>query len=988
MAAQALITALRNTERISALDETGLLDTGAEEAFDRLGRLAGKVLRVPVVLISFVDNERHFLKSCIGLPQDLTTRRELPLSHSFCKHVVSSGEPLLVRDAREHPLLRDNPAVTDLDVIAYAGVPLVASGGHVLGTFCVADIRPRQWSEEESRILRDLAESAMTEIELRIQLREQTAAAEVEHRWIEEHVARVQAEEAQLKIANVLESITDGFVALDSEWRFTYVNGRAERSLGRSRAELLGRVIWDAFPPSQAAAFHDHCQQARNEQIPVHFAEYYPPNGRWYELDIFPSADGLSIYFRNITARKHAEAESRQRMRIDSALARVASAFAITPEADIHEVLSILGETLDVDRAFVFRFDIARSRVSTSHEWCAPGTEPQIEHLQSVDAAPIAGLMRALGAERVLAIGDVAAPPAEIAWDSAFLAAHGVRAALVVPIFAPTGELIGLVGLNDHRKAREWVQSELHALGVVGDMFSTHLARRAAEAALRASEQEHRGLFENAHDAILIFDPEDEAILHANARACQMYEVPREELIGMSIRSFSKDPSGGVQHVSRTLDADRPYSFETVQFRPDGSEMFLEINASPVQFRGRKAILSVNRDVTERRVLEEQLRQSQKMEAVGQLAGGVAHDFNNLLTAISGHTQLLLLDEEVEHVREDLLEIKAAAERAASLTQQLLAFSRKQVLEPKVFSPNATVAEMDRMLQRLIGEDINLRTVLASDLGAVRADPGQLEQVVLNLAVNARDAMREGGKLTIETRNVVLDAEYVSHHADVTPGAYVMLAISDTGCGIRPEVLPHIFEPFFTTKGEEKGTGLGLSTVYGIIKQSGGHVWVYSEVGHGTTFKIYLPRVETKLPDAPKADAPAALSGGSETVFLVEDEPVVRLLVQRVLERSGYKVLDAENGRQALDILGKHEGPLDLLITDVVMPQMGGRELAEQIRPQRPDLRVIYMSGYTDDAILHHGVLDPGMHFLHKPFTPDLLTRKVREVLGEVLPSS
>ena len=988
MAAQELITALRNAERLAALSETGLLDTGAEEAFDRLGRLAAKVLRVPVALISLVDQNRQFFKSCLGLPEPWASCRETPLSHSFCRHVVESGKPLIVRDAREHPDLRDNLAIPDLEVIAYAGVPLVTSGGHVLGTFCVADTRPRQWSEEEVRVLRDLAESAMTEIELRIQLREQTAAAEVERRWFEEHVARNQAEEAQKKIANVLESITDGFVALDSEWRFTYVNGRAERSLGQSRTELLGRVIWDAFPPSRSAAFHDHCQQARAEQIPVHFAEYYPPNGRWYELDIFPSADGLSIYFRNITARKHAEAEARRRLRIDQALARVAGNFAVVPEADIDQILSILGEAIDVDRAFVFRFASRGSALTASHEWCAPGIEPQIEHMQGLDPAPIANFMRVLEGSKVFAIGDLAAPPPEIARDSAFLAGHGVRAALVAPILSPTGELIGLVGLNDHRKAREWVESELHALGVVGDMFSTHLARRAAEAALRASEKEYRGLFENAHDAILVLDPEDETVLDANARACEMYEVAREELIGMSIRSISKDPQGSVQHVHRTMDANLPYSFETVQLRSDGTEIFLEINASPVQYRGRKAILSVNRDVTERRVLEEQLRQSQKMEAVGQLAGGVAHDFNNLLTAISGHTQLLLLDEEVEHAREDLQEIKAAAERAASLTQQLLAFSRKQVLEPKVFSLNTTVVEMDKMLRRLIGEDIHLRTALAADLGAVRADPGQLEQVVLNLAVNARDAMVEGGKLTIETRNVVLDHEYASHHADVTPGAYVMLAISDTGFGIEQEILPHIFEPFFTTKGEGKGTGLGLSTVYGIIRQSGGHVWVYSEVGYGTTFKIYLPRVETKFSYAPKADAPAALSGGSETVFLVEDEPAVRLLVRRVLERSGYTVLDAENGQQALDLLGAHEGPLDLLITDVVMPQLGGRQLAEQIRPRRPDLRVLYMSGYTDDAILHHGVLDSGMHFLHKPFTPELLTRKVREVLGAVVPSS
>ena len=362
----------------------------------------------------------------------------------------------------------------------------------------------------------------------------------------EERVARTQAENTQQRIADVLECITDGFVALDAEWRFTYVNGRAERSLGQSRGELLGAGdLGRVFPRARRSLFTTTAKRLEPSRSRFTSRNTILRAAGGTSSTSFPFSDGLSIYFRNITARKHAETESRRRQRIDHALAGVASVFAVAPEADIDEVLSVLGETLDVHRALVFRFDMTRSRVSTSHEWCAPGAEPQIEHLQGVDAAPIVGLMRGLGAGKVLAIGDVAAPPPEIADDSAFLAAHGVRAALMAPILSPTGELIGLVGLNDHHEAREWVESELHALGVVGDMFSTHLARRAAEEALRTSEQEYRGLFENAHDAILVLDPEDEVVLDANARACEIYGVARPELIGMSIRSISKDPNGG-----------------------------------------------------------------------------------------------------------------------------------------------------------------------------------------------------------------------------------------------------------------------------------------------------------------------------------------------------------------------------------------------------------------------------------------------------------
>jgi len=392
-------------------------------------------------------------------------------------------------------------------------------------------------------------------------------------------------------------------------------------------------------------------------------------------------------------------------------------------------------------------------------------------------------------------------------------------------------------------------------------------------------------------------------------------------------------------------------------------------------------VWGTQRDVTDQRHLEEQFRQSQKMEAVGQLAGGIAHDFNNLLTAILGNTQLLLRDlPPGDSKRGDVEEIRKASERAASLTRQLLAYSRRQMLQPEVLDLNVVVAEMDRMLRRLIGEHIALVAVLASDLGRVRADPNQIEQVIVNLAVNARDAMRDGGKLTIETANVDLDEAFAQVHLGSVPGPYALLSVTDSGVGMDASVRAHLFEPFFTTKEVGKGTGLGLATVYGIVKQSGGYISVFSEPGRGSSFRIYLPRLDSTAdkPATPQRGGPAR---GSETILVVEDEPAVLALSQRALEAQGYVVLAASDAAAALRVVERHGGTIHLLLTDVVMPGLSGRELADRLRAQRPGIRVLYMSGYPGDAVVQHGTLPSGSAFLQKPFSPDGLARKVRDVL-------
>jgi signal transduction histidine kinase/CheY-like chemotaxis protein len=391
---------------------------------------------------------------------------------------------------------------------------------------------------------------------------------------------------------------------------------------------------------------------------------------------------------------------------------------------------------------------------------------------------------------------------------------------------------------------------------------------------------------------------------------------------------------------------------------------------------------SLRQEIAQRESLEAQFRQAQKMEAVGRLAGGVAHDFNNQLTAILGYTELLARRGGEAAARHDLEQIRKAATQAATLTRQLLAFSRKQVLQARVLSPNAVVHDMRSILSRMLGEDVQLEIVLAPDAGNVRTDPGQLQQVIMNLAVNARDAMPHGGRLTLETSNVTLDETYARSHVEVKPGAYVMLAVSDTGCGMSEEVRQHLFEPFFTTKEHGKGTGLGLATVDGIVRQSGGSIGVYSEPGRGSSIKIYLPHVAASEESAPPREPPSPPRQASETILLAEDEELIMQLAERVLVRAGYRVLKARRGDEALALAAEHQGPIDLLITDVVMPGgVSGRDLAHGLSERYPALKVLYVSGYTDNAIVHHGLLDHGVNFLAKPFSVESLCARVREVL-------
>jgi two-component system cell cycle sensor histidine kinase/response regulator CckA len=507
--------------------------------------------------------------------------------------------------------------------------------------------------------------------------------------------------------------------------------------------------------------------------------------------------------------------------------------------------------------------------------------------------------------------------------------------------------------------------------------------RKRAEEALARSQATYRslvedspfGIFESALDGRLIaVNPGLVSILGYASEA---------ELLHTNLATdVYVDPSERARLVEAALKSGT-LAAESQWRRKDGTTITVRQTGRVVRdAQGRVEYFNVIvEDVTERQLLEAQLRQAQKMESVGRLAGGVAHDFNNVLTAIFGYADLVLEDLPPDSAaRQDIEEIRKAAERAAALTRQLLAFSRQQVLAPVVLRVNDLVEDIAKMLLRLVGEDIAVRLALARDVGNVRADPGQLQQVLMNLVVNARDAMPTGGKLLIETANAALTEQYAELHQPVVPGAYMMLAVSDTGIGMDAETKARIFEPFFTTKEKGRGTGLGLSTVYGIVKQSGGYIWVYSEPGRGTTFKLYFPRVVEPAEALPPPKEMATLSG-TETILLAEDDEMLRPLSKGLLEKLGYRVLEAENVERALAVASAYAGPIHLLVSDVVMPGASGRELARRLAPTRPDTRVLFVSGYTDDAVVHHGMLEPGLTFLQKPFTPAALARKVREVL-------
>jgi two-component system cell cycle sensor histidine kinase/response regulator CckA len=792
--------------------------------------------------------------------------------------------------------------------------------------------------------------------------------------------------EAQLRA--ILDAALDAVITMGADGRVTSWNPQAEAIFGWPAAEAVGVELADLVIPAALkeahrrglraflATGHGPILRRRLEIQAVHRDGHEFP----VELTVTPlRLNGtwrFSAFIRDLTERKAAERTLVAQHSVTRILAESGDLEIAAPA-----ILRTLCEALGWDVGALWVVDREAEQLRAVAVWHAPSVEVREFEAQTRSSRfpPGIGLPG-----RIWATGEPAWI-ADVTQDTNFPRARvaalgGLHGAFGFPITVGA-EIVGVVECFI-RTIRRPDNALLDMVASVGSQVGQFIERRRAEQQLRTKAAEYRLLFDANPAPMWVFDAETLRILAVNDAALRQYGYSREEFLSLTILDI-RPPEDRERLLQLRRDPSGPRRYSELRHRKkDGTIIDVEVSADSLVFAGRPARIVLVQDVSHRKLLEEQLRQAQKMEAVGRLAGGIAHDFNNLLTVIGGHSELLLHELDAEDTRRgDVLTIQEAGERAGELTRQLLAFSRKQVLEPQVLDLNGLLRDSERLLRRLLTENLELRIVLAPEIGRIRADPVQLRQVVLNLVVNARDAMPDGGLLTLETQNADIDAEYTARHGLVSAGRYVLLAVSDTGVGMDAETKGRIFEPFFTTKERGRGTGLGLATVYGIVQQSGGFIWVYSEPGRGATFKVYLPRVDAEVTAESERPVPES-PRGSETIVLVEDDKQVRDLAERALERQGYTVRTAANAAEAMRLLESDAGPVHLLVTDVIMPGMNGRELAERLALFYPDLKVLYVSGYTDDVIVRHGMLGPDTSFLQKPFTPDALARKVSQVLG------
>jgi two-component system, cell cycle sensor histidine kinase and response regulator CckA len=776
-------------------------------------------------------------------------------------------------------------------------------------------------------------------------------------------------------LERVFQGLQDALSIVDSGGRVICVNDAFARMFGFGTRRVLGHSLNALLMPPDREAESRWISEclARGEAITLE-TERLRKDRQSLEVSLssIPLGDGsVCTVYRDISARKWAE-------KMSLALYRVAERSSTA--RDLQQFYAAVHEIVD---QLMYAKNFAIALVD-------PATEllsfPYFVNEQEKPPAP--GKLGQGLTEYVLRTGESLLADGGCLQQLAkrgVVELNGIRAAEWMGVPLKVGNhAFGALVLQNYSKQSRFSERDKDILSFVSQQVASAIENKRTEQALRRSEARYRSLVQSSVYGIYRSSLEGKFLDVNPALVAMLGYDSAEEVLALDPQ---KDVFVNAPEQARLMDefrrTGRMDGIEVKWKRKNGSAVTVRISGRAVSSADEPAdvLEAIAEDVTERRVLEDQFRQAQKMEAVGRLAGGIAHDFNNLLMVISGYTEVALgqMGEE-DPLRSKVHAIQLASDRATMLTRQLLAFSRKQMLELKVIDVNAIVQDMERLLRPLIGERIELSTKLAADAGRTRADAGQLEQVLMNLVVNSKDAMPQGGKIEIETRSVTLDDTHRGEQTFIRTGSYVVVSVIDNGMGMDKETQSRIFEPFFTTKEKGKGTGLGLSTVYGIVKQSGGYILVQSELQHGTTFHIYLPRVEEELES--KGPTPAARSAdtGTETVLLVEDEESVRQLVRETLEAKGYRVLEAENGEAALHAVASQSGPIHLLITDVVMPNMGGHELAERLLEERPTMKVIYLSGYTEEALVE-GKID-GKAFLQKPFTLQTLSRKVREVLG------
>jgi PAS domain S-box-containing protein len=929
---------LTRPDRLAALRRTTLLDTPPEEAFDRLSRMAARLLGTPVSLISLVADDHQYFKSAIGLPEPWASHRTTPISFSFCGGVVSSGEPLVLEDARRHPLLRHNPVIRELGWVSYAGVPLRTREGQVVGSFCVIDKTPRLWSERDIALLQDLAASVVTEIELRAQT--------AERRYAEE--GRRASEE---EFHNTFEDSGIGMALISTDGRWLRANRALCTLLGCTPEDLIGQSIESQTHPDDAPANREAVRLLLAGECSTYTMEtrYLRSSGEivWglVNVSLVPDPDGdpshLIAGIQDITERKQVEN-------------------ALRSSEERYRLLA------KVRKEAVWDWDLVTDLVTWDE-----GTGPLLDYQRGEPGDTAAwwyDRIHPADRERVVGSIDEALAKGDPTWSDEyrFRRADGSYAEVN----------------NRTHIARD--EAGIPAR-VIGAMSEVPKSRRA--------DPRLKEVLEALTVGVWLVDRQGHIVM-SNSSSHQLWGAPHR-----AVESFAEykawwpdtgelvrpEEWGPARAIRGEISVNEEMKIEAF----DGTQKTILNSATPIWDPGGEIVGAVNisEDVTgkkaedaARREKDERLRSAEKMEAIGRLAGGVAHDFNNLLTGILSYTDLILQELRPEDpLRADVEQIRDAGKRAANLTRQLLAFSRRQLLQPRIVSLATMVRNLEPLLRRLLGPAITLETQFDPDLANVRIDPERLEQVVVNLIQNAKQAMPDGGTVRIETVNLELEPTPSRRQEGPVAGS-VRLTISDTGTGMDEATQARVFEPFFTTRQASGGTGLGLSTVHGIVEQSGGRISVQSEPGQGAAFTITLPRYTGDEPVEAQSEWRTP-QGGKETLLLVEDEAPVRDSVKRLLEWHGYRVIEARNGLDALAIYENSQTGIDLVLTDLVMPEMGGNELVERLRARNPELRVLFMSGYTEKPVLGNGAVQPGTGFVEKPFTVDTLMQRLREVL-------
>jgi PAS domain S-box-containing protein len=816
----------------------------------------------------------------------------------------------------------------------------------------------------------------------------QTSAVDITERKLAEESLRRERDRAQkyLDVAGVI------MVALGPTGEITLMNRQGYQILGYEEDSLIGCNWFETCLPQwdrdRTRLVFEQLMVGDAELVEYHENSVLTRSGEerviaWHNVVLMDEKGtrlGTLSSGQDITERVQVEAAIQHRNRELALLNRViaASSAGQSIERILEVVCRELALAFGVPQSAAALFNEEKTEAVVVAEYLAEGRPPSVGEIIPAVGNPSSQYL--LSHKKPLVVDNAQLDP-RLAPIHDLMRRRGTVSLLLLPLLVE-GEVLGTLGL-DAIEIRPFSAEEVDLAWRVAEQVSGYLAR----ARLEETQRRLSTAVEQSAEAVLITDVAG-TILYVNPAFERISGYSRAEAIGQNPRMLKSGKHGDTfyRHLWQSIRTGNVWQGRFINKSKDGSLYIEEATITPLRDPAGQIVnyVAVQHNVTREVELEEQFRQAQKMEALGRLAGGVAHDFNNLLTVI--HLSTRLLERQVhpgDPLWEHVQRIQDAGQRATKLTKQLLSFSRRDVVELLELNLNDVVRDVTRMLQRIIGEDIELLMKLGKDLWLVHADLSQIDQVIMNLVVNARDAMPDGGLLTIETANVLLDSAYAARHVDAQPGDHVMLAISDTGIGMDAEVKTRIFEPFFTTKEQGKGTGLGLATVYGIVKQAGGHIRFYSEKGHGTTFKVYLPRAEGTgtLRRFASVVGRASLDRGSETVLVVEDDESVRDLTVAILKNQGYRVLIARNGEEALRISQEHVGPIRLLLTDVVMPQMSGRDLAERLRALRPELRVLFMSGYTDETIARHGLLDAGVAFLSKPLTLDALVRKVRDVL-------